>query len=56
MVDLPGHSVAITCTCIMKLECFDKIGGLGKHNFENKFLEKVFWFLEEIIILNEIGR
>ena len=34
----------------MKLERFDEIRACDKRNFENKFLEKVFQLLEEIII------
>ena len=43
MADLPYHPVAITSTCMTKLECFDKIGTHGKHNFKNKFLGMVFF-------------
>ena len=50
LADLPGHSVAITSTCMTKLERFDEIGTRGNHNFENNFLEIVFQFLEDIII------
>ena len=50
MAGLPGHSVAITSTCRTKLERFDKLGKQGKCNFENKFLDMGFQFLEEIII------
>ena len=34
--------VAITSTCTMKLERFDKFGIHSKCNFENKLLEMVF--------------
>ena len=47
MVDLPGHSVAITSTC---MERGDKIGTHGKHNFKGEFLDKACQFLEEAII------
>ena len=47
---LPGRSVAITSTCTMKLEHFDKVRTRTKCNFENKFLEMVSRLLEEIII------
>ena len=50
MANLPGHQVAITSMCTTKLECFDKIGIRGKHNFENELLEMDLLFLEEIII------
>ena len=50
MTDLPGHSVAITSTRTMKLEHFDEIGTWDKCKFENKFLEIIFQFLEEMII------
>ena len=49
MADLPGHLVAITSTCTMKLERFDEIGIRDKRNLQNKFLEMVFQLLEEII-------
>ena len=42
MADLPGHSVAITSVCAMKLERFDEIGIRGKRNFANERLEIVF--------------
>ena len=41
MADLPGHSVAITSMCTVKLEHFAKIGTGGKRNFGNQFLR---WF------------
>ena len=47
---VPGYLVAITSTCTIKLEHFEEIGTCGKRNFENKFLDTVFQFLEEIII------
>ena len=37
--DLPGHMVAITSTCTMKLERFDEIRTRSKCNFENELLE-----------------
>ena len=56
MDDLPGHLVAITSTCTMKLERFDEIGIRDKRSFENEFLEMTFQLLEEIInYSNEIG-
>ena len=54
MVDLPGHSVAITSTCTTKLERFDEIGTQDKRNFESKFFEMFYWFFKEIVIVNEI--
>ena len=50
MADLLDCSVAISSTYMMKLESFDEIGRSGKCNFENKFLEMVCQFLQEIII------
>ena len=50
LADLPGRSVATTCTCTTKLERFDKIRTCSKNNFENEFLEMVYQLLEEIII------
>ena len=50
MADLPGHSVAITSTCMKKLEHFDENGLRDKRNFDNELFEIVFKFLEEIII------
>ena len=50
MVDLPGCSVAITSTCMIKLEGFDEIRTCGKRNFEKEFLEMVFQILEEVMI------
>ena len=32
-------NVAITSTCTMKLECFDKTGTPGKRNFEQIFID-----------------
>ena len=55
LADLAGRSVATTSTCTTKLKHFDQIRTHGKSNFENKLLETVFQFLEEIIIYSEIG-
>ena len=40
----------LTYQAMMKLEGFHKVGTHGKCNFENKFLEMVFQFLEKIIV------
>ena len=52
MAKQPDLLVAITSTSTIKVERFDEIGQWGEciASFENKFLEMVFWFLEEVII------
>ena len=49
MADLPGHSVAMTSTCMTKIGAFEEIGIRDEHNFENEFVEIFFQLLKEII-------
>ena len=55
MDDLPGCFVAMTRTCITKLEDFEEIRLCGKRNFKEEFLHMAFQLLEEIFFINEIG-
>ena len=55
MADLPGHLVAITSTCMTKLESFDGIGTQGANEFSKTiFRNDLSFFKKKSLFVNEI--
>ena len=53
MADLPGHLVATTSTCTLKLERLTKLEHEAIVTSKNELIENVLQFLIEIIIVVE---